>query len=46
MCYTLSARTEDRARELCKEGMAWIEEYFEKNEPADDVSAEIGYNCG
>jgi hypothetical protein len=38
--------SEERARERCKERMAWIEEFFEQKEPADDASAEIGYCCG
>jgi hypothetical protein len=46
LVYSSWHYSEERARELCKDGMEWIEEYFEKKEPADDVSAEIGYCCG
>ena len=38
--------SEERARQQCVERMAWVEESFERKEPADDVVADIGYCCG
>lgn len=46
LVYSSWHYSEERARELCKESMEWIEEYFEQKEPADDACAEIGYCCG
>ena len=46
LVYSSWHYSEERTRELCKESMEWIEEYFEQKEPADDACAEIGYCCG
>ena len=45
LVYSSWHYSEERARELCKEGMAWVEMFFERKEPADDA-ADIGYCCG
>ena len=46
LVYSSWHYSEERARELCKQGMAWIEEFFEQKEAAYHASADIGYCCG
>ena len=46
LVYSSWHYSEERARELCKERMAWIEEFFEQKEAAYHASVDIGYCCG
>lgn len=38
--------TEKRAREQCEDRMNFIKQSFKEKMPADDCSADVGYNCG
>ena len=46
LVYSSWHYSEERARQQCEERMGWVEMFFERKEPADDVVADIGYCCG
>lgn len=46
LVYSTWHYTEEEARKQCEDRMGIIENAFEKKEPADDCSVDVGYCCG